>query len=203
MAKQELYRPKISCLAVDLRRLGAPQRVRSVSPGLETDRRHPVPNEPRILPRGDGRSVVEPAREQEGATDHLGPRHPGRDRSTGVLRDFELNGALRLALDDGDAFADLIADNEVGDPETDEVTAAQLAVDGQVEQREIAQIARKFEASADRPDLLRQQGAFLADEPAAVPGAPLRLRGGELDLGHETSSIHPSRPRRRHRVTPR
>ena len=144
---------------------------------------------------------MKPAREQEGAADHRRPIHPSRDQSSGVFRDFELNRAARLALDDRYAFADTIADNELGDPRTDEVAAPQLAVDGEIEQSEIAKVASEFEARTDRPDLFRQQRPFLAGEPAKVPGASLRFDGGELDFGHETFSIRPSRPRRRHRVT--
>ena len=203
VTEQELDRAKIACFAVDLCSLGAPQRVRAVAARLETDRRHPLSDDPRVLSRRNVRPGVKPAREQEGAADHLRPLHPLRDRSSGVFRDFELNGAARLALDDRYAFADTIADNELGDPQTDEVAAPQLAVDGEIEQSEIARVAREFEARTDRPDLFRQQRPFLANEPATVPRASLRLDGGELDFGHETFSIRPSRPRRQHRVTPR
>ncbi|GGB25368.1 hypothetical protein GCM10011324_39070 [Allosediminivita pacifica] len=67
VAKQELDRAKIACLAVDLRCLRAPQRVRPVAARFETDRRHPLPDEPYVLARRDVRPVVKPAREQEGA----------------------------------------------------------------------------------------------------------------------------------------
>ena len=140
--------------------------MRAVAARLETDRRHPLSDEARVLSRRNVRSGMKPAREQEGAADHRRPIHPSRDRSTGVFRDFELNRAARLALDDRYAFADTIADNELGDPRTDEVAAPQLAVDGEIEKSEIAKVAREFEARSDRPDLFRQQRPFLANEPA-------------------------------------
>ena len=93
---------------------------------------------------------MKPAREQEGAVDHLRSFHPSRDRSTGVFRDLDLIGAARLALDDRYAFAETIADNGLGDLQTDAVAAPHLGGDGEIEQSEIAKAARKSEARTDR-----------------------------------------------------
>ncbi|WP_170507038.1 hypothetical protein [Ruegeria arenilitoris] len=84
---------------------------------------------------------------------------------------------------------------KIGDLQSDEVATPQLAVD-----RQIPEIACEFEAGADGPDLFWKQGSFLADQPSLVPGRTLRFEGGELDFGHELSSIRPSRSMRRHRV---
>jgi len=51
------------------------------------------------------------------------------------LRHFELNGALRLALDDHGAKKNLVAVSHVSDVQVDEIAAAQLAVDRKVEHR--------------------------------------------------------------------
>lgn len=115
VTQQELDRAQIAGLAVNLRRLGPPQRVRSISAGLEPNRRHPVVDEARVLPRRDTRPVMEAAREQERASEHLGPRDPGLDRGPCVLRDLELHGSIGLALDHGDTLAHAIADDQIGD----------------------------------------------------------------------------------------
>lgn len=165
VAEQELDCTKISRFPVDLRRLGASQRMRSVAAWLKTDRRHPISNEARILPGRDVLPVVKAARKEERTADHLGPRDPVRDRETGVFRDFELNGPLCLALNDRCAFSSAITDDEICDLQPDQVTAAKLAVDGEIEQHQITQIARELEAYPDGLNLFGQQGTFLADEP--------------------------------------
>jgi hypothetical protein len=48
-----------------------------------------------------------------------------------------LNWPSGLALDDGRAIADGATGDEVDDLEANQVTAAKLAVDGEIEQRQI------------------------------------------------------------------
>ncbi len=62
---------------------------------------------------------------------------------------------------------------------------SQRAVDGEIEVRAVAPIAREFEAGANTPNQFRQQRTFLADQAAAVPGFAFWFDGGKLDSGHE------------------
>jgi len=61
-------------------------------------------------------------------------------------------------------------------PQFDQIAAPQLAVDCQVEEREVAQVLSQLQADADRPDLLKLQGRLLANELAPVLGAMRRSR---------------------------
>ena len=146
------------------------------------------------------RSIVDPAGKQKHTPDHLGRRNPVPDGLTRVFRDLELDWSLCLALDDRDTIADTAPNHEFGDLQPDEIAATQLAVDREVEQGEVPEIPRQFEAGAHRPYLLWEQRAFLARKPPFVPRAAFRFDSGKLDLGHEISSIRPSRSRRRHCV---
>ena len=44
-------------------------------------------------------------------------------------------------------------ENTIIDPQPDEVAAAQLAIDGEIEQREVPDLACKLEVRPDRPDV--------------------------------------------------
>ena len=87
----------------------------------------------------------------------------------GRLRDLELHRALRLVLHHHSARCDLIAVAYVLDLETDEVTAAQLAVDSKVEERELANPALHLKADSKCPDVLELERSLLADNLALVP----------------------------------
>src|SRR3569833_924501 len=65
--------------------------------------------------------------------------------------------------------ADVLEANEVGSP--------QLAVDSEVEQREVPCRPRHLKSNADRPDLPGEQWAFLPDDEALVPRVT-NLNGG-------------------------
>ena len=58
--------------------------------------------------------------------------------------------------------------------QADEIAATQFAVDGGVEQREVANAALMLHAGTVRPDVLRLKRRLGADEAAEVP----RLAGG-------------------------
>ena len=105
-------------------------------------------------------------------------------------------------MNNRDALADPVSNNEIGNLQADEITATQFAVDCKIEQSQIPEIAREFETGADGPDLLWQQRAFLANQPSLVPGYALRFGGGEMDFGQEFSSIRPPHSWRRHHVDP-
>jgi NADPH:quinone reductase-like Zn-dependent oxidoreductase len=57
----------------------------------------------------------------------------------------------------------------VVDPKANEIAAAQLAVDSEIEERQIAFAALHLKPDTNAPDLFRPQGTLLADEPALVP----------------------------------
>jgi hypothetical protein len=66
---------------------------------------------------------------------------------------------------------------DVGDAEADQVAAAQLAVDAEVEQRQVADAARELQRAANGPDILNPQRRLGADQLALVPGRGVARRG--------------------------
>jgi hypothetical protein len=72
---------------------------------------------------------------------------------SGHLRDFELHGALGLALHYYGAGRHLVAAADVSDPEAGELAATQLAVDAQIEESELAHSAFHLEANSRCQDV--------------------------------------------------
>ena len=90
----------------------------------------------------------------------------------GGRRDFELDRALGLVLQDDSSRLDLIPMAYVADLQSDEIAATQLAVDAQVEQRELAHPVLHLEADAERPDFLELERGLLPHDLALVPRLP-------------------------------
>jgi alkylhydroperoxidase/carboxymuconolactone decarboxylase family protein YurZ len=63
----------------------------------------------------------------------------------------------------------------VTDPEADQVTATELAVDGEVEHREVARCMGQLQPYADAPDMLRFQRGLRPDQASLVPRSPAPL----------------------------
>ena len=75
-----------------------------------------------------------------------------------MLGNLKLDRPTGFSLTDGGAVSYLAANANVVDAQLDEVAAAQLTVDGEVEQCEVAPAPLKLEPNADCPDLLWFQG---------------------------------------------
>jgi hypothetical protein len=88
-----------------------------------------------------------------------------------LFGDLELDRPAGLPLDHRGAVLDTPPDAYVAHPQPHEVAAPQLAINGEIEEREVASTLFKLEADADRPNLLRLERAFLAGEAAFVPGS--------------------------------
>jgi len=74
------------------------------------------------------------ARKEELLRLQMGRRDPSRDRVPGLFGDFELHGPLRLLLHNNRASGDMTPLNHIVDAKPDQITPAQFAVDGEVEQ---------------------------------------------------------------------
>jgi hypothetical protein len=109
-------------------------------------------------------------------------RDPVSDRGPRLFGNFELDRPAGFLLDHGRAIPHLAADAHVIDPHGDQITAAQLAVDPEIEQREIALPTLKLKPDPDCPDILRPERALLADQATLVPG-----RFGKADKGWDHS----------------
>ena len=82
---------------------------------------------------------------------------PLGDRALGLLGNLKLNRSSGLLLDHRRSIANSPANGYVVDPQPHGVAAPELAVDGQIEHREIALAALKLQAYTNCPDVLRLQ----------------------------------------------
>ncbi len=58
---------------------------------------------------------------------------------------------------------------DIPDPQLDQVARSQLAIDGQIEQRQLPSAIGKLQSNPDSPDVLELEGCLLTDDLAFVP----------------------------------
>ena len=98
-----------------------------------------------------------PARKQELLRFQARRGDPGRDRVACLLGDLKLDRALGLLLHDHRPRHDPSALDHIVDAESNQIAAAQLAVDGEVEQREFPRSMIQLQPNPDSPDLFQLQ----------------------------------------------
>jgi hypothetical protein len=113
--------------------------------------------------------VVDAAWKDVGASIRRAHVKPVLQRGSSLFRDLELNRTTGLVLDDRRSISQATAGGDVVDPKADEVAAAKLAVDGEVEHRQIAFAALHLKSNTNGPNLFRPQKTLLANEMALVP----------------------------------
>jgi hypothetical protein len=130
-------------------------------------------DDPRVLSCRDVWLVMKSAREEVLPVRWNAIGDPIAECRSGLFSDFELDRSAGFPLDYRGAVPDSAPDAHVADLEPNEVTAPQLAVEGQIEQSEVASTLFELKPDADRPDLLWLQRALLADKAALVPGGAM------------------------------
>ena len=118
--------------------------------------------------------------------------NPRQDGLSGVLRDFQANRLRGLALDDRHAVPNGAADNQIGEFQPNKIASTQLAVDGQVEERQVPQPRPPLQ-SPFRPDCVEKVGVPVQLSPpetsnlerptAATPQHPCLGWGAPGSLG--------------------
>ena len=98
---------------------------------------------------------------------------PRGDGGSGRFCQLELNRSLRLSLNNYRSGQYLGAVRDVADAQIDEIAAAQLAVNREVEHSQVSYLMCVLELNPDRPDVLRLQRRLLTDKFAFVPGFPM------------------------------
>jgi hypothetical protein len=93
-------------------------------------------------------------------------RDPGGDRLARLLGDLDLDRPLGLLLHDNRAGCDPTALDHIVNMEPDQITPAQLAVQGEVEQRKFPGSMAQLQPNPDRSDLLSFSGGFW---PSSLP----------------------------------
>jgi hypothetical protein len=108
----------------------------------------------------------EAAGKQELVGPQAGCRNPGADRLSGLLRQLEPDWLTGLALNHRRSGEDTTGAGDIPDAEVHEITSAQLAVDGEIEQGEIPNPLGDLQPDADGPGLLEFERRFRSDQPA-------------------------------------
>ena len=161
-------------------------------------------HDPRVLTGRKVRLREKAAREQIATVFEIDLGQPTSDRGARLLGDFELDRPSGLPLDHGGAIAHPATGAHVVDLQRDEIAAAQLAVDREVEQGEVALSPLKLKPDPDRPDLLRLERAFLANQATLVPGFLVKTDNGQDRIMHsrllDPDRARPSARRRRRRA---
>jgi len=169
VAKQQLHGPQVFRPPVDERRLGSPHRVRAVACRVKTEFLDPVFKDSGVLPGSQVGRVVNAARKHKVVRLQFCLLDPLLYSVSGRRRDLELHRALGLVLHDHRARCHLVAVADVPHLQTDQVAAAELAVDSQVEECQLAHPVLHLEAHSERPDVLELERRLLADDLALVP----------------------------------
>src|SRR5439155_21479359 len=161
---------------VNLGRLRPPHRVRPVGGAVKPGALDPGMDDARILSYREVRLRPEAAREEVLSIPRLDLGKPGSDRGSGLFGDFELDRPARLFLNDGGAVSDPAAGTDIVDLQSHEVTASELAIDGEIEQGKVARPALQLKPDPDRPNVFGFERTLLPGETAFVPGSTLHDR---------------------------
>src|SRR2546426_8446584 len=97
---------------------------------------------------------------------------PGCDCGSGRFRQVKLHWPLGLSLHDHRSGQNLVAVRDIANTQIDEITTAQLAVDCEVEHRQVSNLLAVLEVDSDCPDILWLEWRLLPDQLAFVPGFP-------------------------------
>jgi hypothetical protein len=170
MTEQKLNRSEITGLLVDLRGLGPTRRMRTVGRAVKRGALDPGMDDPRILSRREVEPRAEPAREEVLPLPGADFGKPVFHRGPRLLGNFELDRPPCLLLDDGGAVSNPAAGANIVDLQPHEVAASELAIDGEIEQSEVARSVLQLKPHPDRPNVLRFQRTLLPGQMALVPG---------------------------------
>jgi len=141
----------------------------AVSEGIQTNRTKPGRQQASVLARRHWLSPIDSAWEQRLSLMQDLLLQPAAYRLPGLLCDLELNGSARLPLHDRSSRSHSAIEGYIVDPKRNEVTSSQLAVEGEIEQSQVANALRHLEPDPNGPDLPGFERRFEADQLASVP----------------------------------
>jgi hypothetical protein len=144
--------------------------VCAVVRGIEADHRDPVIDQPGVLPGGQMPVRIAAAGKEPITIAGDPDMHPVGDGVARWLCQLEGNRPTGLLLDDRRSRPNGHPCDHVIQPQLYEIAAAQLAVDREVEQREITYAMVDGQPRSDFPDVLGLQRRLRADDAAGVPG---------------------------------
>jgi hypothetical protein len=184
MPEQELDGPEIARPPVDQGRFCASQRVGSEQPRVEPDAANPVRDEACILAGGHAVSGTATTRKQELAGPFVGGLQIIIDGLAGLFTQFKSDGPPGFLLPNRRSIRRVPAGGDILDPDGDDITAAKLAVDGQIEHGEVASAAFDLEFRPDRPNMFGSQRRLGSGQLAFVSRQSLGRVGRILLILH-------------------
>jgi hypothetical protein len=125
--------------------------------------------------------VINPAREGVVLDRATASFEPGEKAGSHVAGNLKLDRPSRLLLNDDRSRLYLRSSDDIANPDLDEVTAANLAVDRQIEQGSVPNALLAIKEEADRPDLLLMNGRFVPTFLPAFQAARSRLKSSNLE----------------------
>src|SRR5216683_2203590 len=155
--------------------------MRPEQPRVQSDAADPCGDEAGILACCHVAVRTATAGEQELAGPFAGGPQIVIDRLAGLFAQFKSDGSPSFLLSDRCAIGRVSASGDILDPNGDDITAAKLAVDCQIEHSQIASAAFDLEFRPDRPDVLGAQRRLCPRDLALVPRHSLG-RGGRIQL---------------------
>jgi len=138
VSEQKLNRSQVPRFLVNLGGLRPSHRVGTIGRAIEPSAGNPRMHDPRILSRREVRLSPKAAREQISPVPCVDVGEPVPDRCSGRFGDFEPDRSTGLPLDHSGTVSHLATDANVVDLQPYKVAAPQLAVDGEIEQGEVA-----------------------------------------------------------------
>ena len=172
MAKEQLNRAEAAGSSVNQGRLGSPQRVGAEQRRVQTDADDPLRQQASILAGGEAAAVATAAMEQEIAGTLPARRKVLVDCLTRVLGDLEPDRATGLVLPNGRPVNRIAMWCNVLDPEAHHVAATQLAIDREIEERQIPRPPCELQPRPNGPDVLRLEWWLWSDQLALVSCSP-------------------------------
>jgi hypothetical protein len=144
--------------------------VRSKEARVQTNAGNPFGDHPGVLPRRYRHVPTSTAAKEVLAWFLIGGSDIIIDRLAGLLCHLEPDRLAGLPLAHGCPIDRMTMRSNVLDPQADNVASSELAIDGQIEHREVACAPSDLQLGTDRPDVLRPERRLGADQFTFVPG---------------------------------
>jgi hypothetical protein len=138
MSEQQLDYSRVACSAIDEHGFGSAQRVGAELGWIKPDAADPFMDQSGILPGGHYTHAITAAGGQELTGLSAGQSQIFVDRLSRLIGQFEPDGSTGLLLPHRRAIHRITAGCNIIDPNSDDVTAAQFAVDSEVEESKIS-----------------------------------------------------------------
>jgi hypothetical protein len=143
--------------------------VRAEKTWVQSDTCDPLGHQSRILPCGYASFAIATTGEEEFARALARGLDIGINRLAGLLRQLKPDRMSGFLLTNGRTIDRKTVWSNILDLETDNITSSELAIDGEIEHREIARSALYLQLGPDRPNMLGPQRRFGAHQLSLIP----------------------------------